>query len=272
MVLANLPNIRSGAGLFWKLKDEPVYCFTIRDSGAPTNPNRIDIQAGKVESEKMKNAQIREGTEETVIVKKNSNKISMGVPNSIKDTKTEENLKNRYAKLARRTNSHIKSYDSNFYYNSNISKPVDLPSYELEDDYISGYTIEFQNDISIELICSLTIDFEKDLLMTESEYKIYDIEYYIDQKGNVKYHNRPSILLNIDTGYFVIYHCGFIKDQGYISNIHSVLSRNFGWDMKNVKTPATSKVQSILKYDSACDEVQNTLVSDDYINKLSSIF
>ena len=71
----DLPDMRFGAGLLMNLKGEDKFLLPVRDAGAPSQPKRLDGQMGiKEQDESVEEAQAREGTEETVLVREDGGK------------------------------------------------------------------------------------------------------------------------------------------------------------------------------------------------------
>jgi|AntRauMinimDraft_3_1070383.scaffolds.fasta_scaffold02715_1 hypothetical protein len=265
----NLPNIRYGAGLIWTIKEKPIYILPIRDEGAPTDNMKIDGQMGTVENENIEETQFREGTEEMVIIRETDSKSELGVPRCIKDTEYEVNLKQMYKKAESDSNSSLPKIDSVFYYNADIKTSHQLPTKEINSEYKTGYTFKIHDDtLAEELINNLVLDISIDKLIS-GEYKLYDLESM--ESENIIYFDRPTAILNYETGRIIISRYGDIQYDGSITGLKQFLQTEYNWDLED-EILSTCKVQSQLIQNNNVDtDVKNILIDNKYVAELRTI-
>lgn len=262
-----IPSLDYGAGLVHKLYDQPVVILPIRDKMAPTDPKMIDCQTGHIEDENLVSAQIREGTEETIIIREYDDDIQLGVPNMIKNTEFERDLKHYYEVARCDNSSPLPEYDSTFYYECDISTPDRLPTKSINENYDTGYTLNFAEEkVTEELINQLTIGIEIDDLVS-GNYSVYDIEN--TTYPEYRHFDRPVLLLNYKTGKSHIFKSGDILETFNILDVEDFLQRELGWDIK--EQIATYKVQSILYCLESNRSIKREIVDDRYLEKLSKV-
>jgi hypothetical protein len=235
-----LDKIRFGAGLSWKIENSPTFIFPFRDSGAPTSPSRLDANSGRVGNESLKSAQIREGTEETILVRD----TTLLIPSVIENTIFEENLLNRVKNVSDFDNSiEINDYD---YIDSNICTPSNISSMKVEENYSTGFIFESNSDISIELINDLELDLDYKKLLTE--YQLYDIEYDDSDNSSMNHFSRNTIIINLEDYEFVVYDDGDIKFRDDLNLFRDFVVEDYDKNLeKDLSTIKVSKRLS--KYD-----------------------
>lgn len=263
-----IPNLTYGAGLFWKIENSTELIFPIRDDSAPSSPCKVDCQIGYVGDESLISAQIREGTEETVILRDRSGETQLGIPSFIKDTKFEESLKYYYESAVCDSSSPLKQYDSTFYYKCKLKEPRDFPIKTINSEYETGYVFNFNNDtITEELINMMSIELETEELKS-GDYYIYDLEN--TTHSGYQHFNRPVILLDYQTGDTLLFKSGEVKFEDDISNLRSYLTNTLGWELND--SISTCKVQAILQsFEKTSSNVRKELIDEEYIKNLSII-
>lgn len=262
-----LPNLKYGAGLVWKIQNSPVLILPIRDEEAPVDPARIDCQTGKVEDEGPVSAQIREGTEETVIVRERDEKVELGIPTLIEDTKFEESLKYYYEGARCDDSSPLPDYDSTFYYESSVCLPQGLPEKSLNSEYKTGYLMNFENNtVTEELLNQMTVGLDLSDLIS-GDYNVYDIENM--KYPEYKHFDRPVLFLNYENGECSAYKSGDLMYQCHVSEFKQFLKSDMDWEVDD--EISTCKVQGILHCLECSESVDNELVHDEYINRLESV-
>lgn len=267
MTQIGLPDLKYGAGLVWKVQDSPVLMLPVRDEKAPADPARIDCQTGKIEDEDLVSAQMREGTEETAIVRESDEKVELGIPTLIKDTKFEESLKYYYEGARCDDSSPLPEYDSTFYYESSICLPCGLPEKSLNSEYKTGYLMNFENDtVTEELLNQMTVGLDLSDLIT-GDYTIYDIENMRYPEYN--HFDRPVLLLNYENGECSAYKSGDMIYQGHVSEFRRFLKSDMDWEVDD--EISTCKTQAVLHCLECCESVDDELVQDDYIDRLRSV-
>ncbi len=261
----NLPDKREGAGLIWNLSGNLV--MPLRDNGPIAQPKRLDGQMGRVEDEKVKVAQAREGTEETALVCEGDT-TELGVPENIRDTELEHNLVRTYRRAGGDENSSLPEIDDVFYYEASQEVPENMPQAEVDAGHITGYTYEVTDDISEERINDLKIDVDP-REVSSGELAIYDLEHMVND-GEVTHFDRPVAMLDPEQDEIEIYRNGEKQYQGGVAGLSDFLEEEYGWDMSDVDRPATAKVQARLDaYDGRLgEETGEVLVNDQYMEAL----
>jgi hypothetical protein len=268
-----IPNTRFGAGLVTKLENRDALVLPVRDSGAPSQPKRLDGQMGiKEKDESVWGAQSREGTEETVVIRRKDGKVEIGVPETIKDTELEENLVNTYEEALRDAESPLPEADGKFYYEASQEVGEGMPSTEVESGgYETGYTWEISDDVSMELMNDHIVDLDYDEIVN-GDLEIYDLESMETDEG-VMHFNRPTAILEPTRDQITVFRGGEIKYRGEVEGFRDFLSEEYGWDMEDVDTPATAKVQARLDAygEELGDQTSDEFVNEQYMEALSDI-
>ena len=272
---ADLPNMRFGVGLLTRLEGEDKFVLPVRDNGPIAMPKRIDGQMGvKEQDESIEEAQSREGSEETAFVKETEDETLLGVPTTIQGTELEDNLFETYQRASLDEDSPLPDFDGVFYFEASQEVPDGMSTVEAEDEgYETGYTWEIDEDVSMELMNDhmVGIGYEE---IVEGEIDIYDIEYMETDEGAIHF-NRPTVLLEPTEDQVTVFRSGEKEYEGDVEGFRDHLSNEYGWDMEEVGTPATAKVQARMhayKDDASegnlGDQSSEQLINDEYMNRL----
>lgn len=263
-----LPDTRNGAGLLWNLHGTHV--LPIRDNGPIAQPKRIDGQMGMVEDELVKDAQTREGTEETAIVREHDGQVELGIPSLIKGTEMEENLIETYKTAREDENSPLPELDGTFTYGATQQVPDGMPTKEADAGHLTGYTYEVTDDVSQELMNDLSVDLYADDLL-DGDLAVYDLEHMEDD--NVIHFDRPVALLDPQDDEIAVYRGGELEYNGDVAGFQDFLEDEYDWDMSDIETPATAKVQARLDAygDELGEQTSETLVDDAYMDGIAQI-
>lgn len=268
-----LPNTRFGAGLLTKLEGDEAFVLPIRDAGAPNQPMRIDGQMGiKEKDESVESAQTREGTEETVFVKENNGSTKIGVPESIRGTELEHNLVRTYRNARRDQESPLPEADGVFYFESSQTVGEGMPSVEIENGgYESAYTWEVTDGASMELMNDQEVAVNMGEI-TSGDVSVYDLEYMQTDEGVIHF-DRPTALLEPTEDRISVFKGGEIEYEGDIAGFDEFLQEEYGWDMDEVETPATAKVQARMDAygEQLGDQTSEHLVKDEYMKAVSRL-
>ena len=267
-----LPDTRFGAGLLTRLEGEDSFVLPVRDAGAPSQPKRIDGQMGIVEDEKIKEAQAREGTEETVFVREDGESVEIGVPETIRGTELEYNLIRTYRNAGRDEGSPLPEADGVFYFEASQEIGEGMPSTEIEQGrHETGYTVEVTDDVSTELMNDHVVEIGYDEII-DGEVSVYDLEH-MEDGDDVIHFDRPTVLLEPTQDQLKVFRSGNLEYNGDVSGFTGFLAEEYGWDMEEVETPATAKVQA--RMDAYGDELgEQTLqefVNEEYMEAVSNL-
>lgn len=268
-----LPDTRFGAGLLTRLENEDAFVLPVRDAGAPSQPKRLDGQMGiKEKDESVEGAQAREGTEETVFVRENEDSTEIGVPETIRDTELEHNLIRTYRNAQRDDGSPLPEADSVFYFESSQEVPEGLPTMEAEaGGYETGYTWEVTEDASMELMNDHVVDFSYEDIM-EGDINVYDLEHMETDDGVIHF-DRPTALLEPTEDQIAVFKSGELEYHGDVAGFGDFLQGEYDWDMDEVDTYATAKVQARMDAygDKLGSQTSEELVNDKYMNAVSDL-
>ena len=267
-----LPDSRFGAGLLTRLESEDVFVLPVRDAGAPSQPMRIDGQMGIVEDEKIKDAQAREGTEETVFVKENGDSAEIGVPETIRGTDLEENLVRTYRNAGKDGSSPLPEVDGVFYFEASQEVGEGMPSTEIEQGrHETGYTVEVADDVSTELMNDHVVDIGYEEIV-DGNISVYDLEHMETDDGVIHF-DRPTAILEPTEDQITVFRSGEREYRGDIEGFREHLSQEYGWEMGDVETPATAKVQARLDAygDELGEETSEEFVNDEYMEAVSNL-
>lgn len=267
-----LPDTRFGAGLLNKL-DEEAFVLPVRDAGAPSQPKRLDGQMGiKEKDESIEGAQAREGTEETVFVRENDDSVEIGVPETIRDTELEHSLVRTYRNAQRDEGSPLPDADGVFYFESSQKVPEGMPSMEAEaGGYETGYTWEVTDDASMELMNDHEVEFSSDDIL-EGDINAYDLEHMETDDGVIHF-DRPTALLEPTKDTISVFRGGELEYRGDVEGFSDFLEDQYDWDMDEVETYATAKVQARMDAygDELGDEVRSEFVNEEYMRGISEL-
>lgn len=265
----NLPNKREGAGLIWNIDGK--LAMPIRDNGPIPQPKRLDGQMGRVEDEKVKEAQEREGTEETAIVREGEG-AELGVPENIRGTELEHNLVRTYRRAGSDEGSSLPEVEDVFYYEASQQVPEGMSSTEVDAGHVTGYTFEITDDISEERINELAVGVDSEEIQ-EGDLALYDLEHMVGEDGEVTHFDRPVAFLDPQEDEIAVYRSGELQYQGEVSGLKDFLEEEYEWDMSDVDHPATAKVQARLNAygDRLGKQTRETFVNDAYMEALSEI-
>ena len=268
-----LLDTRFGAGLLTKLDGDDAFVLPIRDAGAPNQPMRIDGQMGiKEKDESVESAQAREGTEETVFVKENDGSTKIGVPESIRGTELEHNLVRTYRNARKDQESPLPEADEVFYFESSKNVGEGMPAVEIENGgYESAYTWEVTDSASMELMNDHEVELTREELAS-GDVSVYDLEYMEAEDGVIHF-DRPTALLEPTEDRISVFKGGEMAYEGDIAGFEKFLQEEYGWDMDEVDTPATAKVQARLDAygDELGDQTSKQLVNDEYMKAVSGL-
>jgi len=269
-----LPDTRLGAGLLTKLQGTDSYIVSIRDDGPIAQSKRADGQMGiKEKDESIERAQAREGTEEAVFVKETEGFVELGVPETIRGTELEHNLVRTYRTAGRDETSPLPEADGVFYFEASQEVPEGMPTMEAENGgYRTGYTWEvLDGDVSKELMNDHVVDLERGDIM-ERDISVYDLEYMETDEG-VTHFNRPTALLEPKQDRIAVFRGGQLEYEGDVEGFQDFLQDEYGWDMDEVNTPATAKVQARMDAygDQLGQQTSREFVNDKYMQGISGI-
>jgi len=267
-----LPDTRFGAGLLNKLEGEEAFLLPVRDAGAPSQPMRLDGQMGIVEDEKIKEAQNREGTEETVFVREDGDSAEIGVPETIRGTELEHNLVRTYRNAGRDENSPLPEADGVFYFEASQEIGEGMPSTEIEQGrHETGYTVEVTDDVSTELMNDHVIDIGYDEIV-DGDISVYDLEH-MEDGDDVIHFDRPTALLEPTEDEIKVFRGGELEYDGDVAGFTDFLSEEYDWDMDEVETPATAKVQARMDAygDELGEQTSEEFVNDEYMEAVSAL-
>lgn len=264
----DLPDKREGAGLIWNISGKLV--MPVRDNGPIAQPKRLDGQMGRVEDEKVKVAQAREGTEETALVREGET-TELGVPENIRGSELEHNLVRTYRRAGSDQNSSLPEIDDVFYFEASQEIPENMPQAEVDAGHLTGYTYEITDDISEERMNDLKIDVDPQQV-SEGDLAIYDLEHRVND-GEVTHFDRPVAMLDPEEDQIEIYRNGERQYQGDVAGLSDFLEEEYSWDMSDVDHPATAKVQTRLDAynDRLGENTGEVLVNDQYTEALEEI-
>lgn len=266
-----LLDTRFGAGLLNKLEGEDAFVLPVRDAGAPSQSMRLDGQMGIVEDEKIKQAQAREGTEETVFVREDGDSAEIGVPETIRGTELEYNLVRTYRNAGRDENSPLPEADGVFYFEASQEVGEGMPSTEIEQGrHETGYTIEKTDDVSTELMNDHVIDIGYDEIV-DGDISVYDLEH-MEDGDEVIHFDRPTALLEPTEDRIKVFRGGELKYDGDVKGFTDFLTEEYDWDMDGVETPATAKVQARMdayKDDELGEQTADEFINDEYMEAVS---
>lgn len=267
-----LPDIRFGAGLLTRLAGD-AFVLPVRDAGAPSQPMRIDGQMGiKEKDESIEEAQAREGTEETVFVREKEDSVEIGVPETIRDTDLEHNLVRTYRNAGRDEESPLPEADGVFYFEASQEVGEDMPRTEAESGgYETGYTWEKTDDISMELMNDHVVDFTVDEVL-DGDMAVYDLEHMETEDG-VNHFDRPTAVLEPTEDRIAVIRGGEVEYRGDVEGFTDFLSEEYDWDMDEVDTPATAKVQARLDAygDELGPQTSEEFINDEYMNTVTGL-
>jgi|GEM_PF-1998216 len=267
-----LPDIRFGAGLLTRLA-EHEFVLPVRDAGAPNQPMRIDGQMGiKEKDESIEEAQAREGTEETVFVREREGSVEIGVPETIRDTDLEYNLVRTYRNARRDEESPLPEADSVFYFEASQEVGDRMPTTEAESGgYETGYTWEKTDDISMELMNDHEVDISVEDVL-DGDITVYDLEH-METDDEVVHFDRPTAVLEPTEDMIAVIRGGKIEYRGSVDGFTDFLDEEYGWDMGEVDTPATAKVQARLNAygDELGPQTSEEFINDEYINTVTGL-
>lgn len=267
-----LPDTRFGAGLLNKLEGEDTFVLPVRDGGAPSQPMRLDGQMGIVEDEKIKEAQAREGTEETVFVRENDGSAEIGVPKTIRGTDLEHNLVRTYRNAQRDESSPLPEADDVFYFEASQEVGEGMPSTEIEQGrHETGYTVEVTDDTSTELMNDHVVDFSYEDIV-DGDVNVYDLEHMETDDGVIHF-DRPTAILEPTEDKISVFRGGEPEYQGDVAGFTDFLSEEYDWDMDEVETPATAKVQARMDAygDKLGEQTSEEFVNDEYMEAVSAL-
>lgn len=251
-----------GSGLFWELSDSPVCIFVVRDEGTEYYPGTIDTQSGKIESESPIDTQLREGTEETVIVNKDS--MEIGSPSFV-GVDIVQNLVDCYNRFLSESNI-VSDFDSVFKYSASLDVPDNFPrATDIHPEYETGYVLDLLYDDFIvkDFLNRMRIDISLDDFI-DGNYSIVDIEYN-DRAGVL---DRPVLFLNYKTGDIHIFQSMKLQYSGTIADFRSYRRDVLGWDDVSPRL-SSPKVQQILyTKDNVNEDVYNELVDEDFVRSI----
>lgn len=269
-----LPDTRLGAGLLTKLQGMDSFIVSIRDDGPIAQSKRADGQMGiKEKDESIEDAQAREGTEEAVFVKETEDSTELGIPETIRGTELEHNLVRTYRTAGRDESSPLPEADEVFYFEASQEVPEGMPTMEAEDGgYRTGYTWEvLDGDVSKELMNDHVVDMSREDILG-GDINVYDLEY-MESDGEVTHFNRPTALLEPKQDRVAVFRGGDLEYEGDVEGFQDFIQDEYDWDMDDVGTPATAKVQA--RMDAYGDELgQQTsreFVNDEYMQGISRI-
>ena len=267
-----LPDTRFGAGLLTKL-DEDAFVLPVRDAGAPSQPMRIDGQMGiKEKDESIEEAQTREGTEETVFVRERDDSVEIGVPETVRDTDLEYNLVRTYRNAGRDEGSPLPEADGVFYFEASQEVGDRMPTTEAESGgYETGYTWERTDDVSMELMNDHEVDFSTEEVL-DGDIAVYDLEH-IETDDGVVHFDRPTAVVEPIEDRIAVFRGGEVEYRGDVDGFTDFLSEEYDWNMDEVDTPATVKVQARLDaYDKDLDpQTSEEFINDEYMNTVSAL-
>lgn len=267
-----LPDTRFGAGLLTRLEGEDAFVLPVRDAGAPSQPMRLDGQMGIVEDEKIKEAQAREGTEETVFVRENDGSAEIGVPETIRDTELEHNLVRTYRNAGRDESSPLPEADGVFYFEASQEVGEGMPSTEIEQGrHETGYTVEVTDDVSTELMNDHVVDFSYEDIV-DGDISVYDLEHMETDDGVIHF-DRPTALLEPTEDQISVFRGGELEYRGDVAGFTDFLSEEYDWDMEEIETPATAKVQARMDAygDELGEQTSEEFVNDEYMDAVSAL-
>lgn len=268
-----LPETRFGAGLLTKLEGGDAFVLPIRDNGPIAQPKRIDGQMGiKEKDESVEEAQAREGTEETAFVRETEDLVELGIPETVRGTRIGENIVETYKTAGRDEGSPLPAIDGLFYFDASQVVPEGMPSVEAErGGYETGYTWEVTDDVSMELMNDHEVAVSREDIF-EGDIKVYDLEHMETDDGVVHF-DRPTALLEPTEDRIAVFRSGELQYQGDVSGFRDFLSEEYSWDMSDVETAATAKVQA--RMDAYGDELGSQtaeeFVNDAYMEGVSGI-
>lgn len=265
-----LPESRNGAGLLWNMNGTHV--MPIRDNGPIAQPKRADGQMGMVEDELVKNAQAREGTEETAIIRYEDDRVELGVPSLIEGTPLEENLLDTYQTAREDDNSPLPAIDGTFTYDAAQETPDGMPQKEVDAGHVTAYTYEVTDSVSQELMNDLAIDIEPEEIK-DGSMEVYDLEHMTTDDDDVIHFDRPVAMLDAEDDTITVYRSGQQDYHGPVDEFESFLEDEYDWEMTNVTAPATAKVQARLDAygDQLGDTTEDVMVNQAYMQGLSAI-
>lgn len=273
-----LPDTRFGAGLLTRLEGEDTFVLPVRDDGPIAMPKRIDGQMGvKEKDEAIEEAQAREGTEETAFVKETEEGNYLGVPNTIEGTELEDNLVDTYNTARSDEGSPLPEVDGVFYFEASQEVPDGMSVAETEKEgYETGYTWEISGDVSMELMNDHVVDIDSEEIL-KGDISVYDIEHMETDDGAVHF-DRPTVLLDPTDDDVAVFRGGEKQYRGDVEGFRDHLANEYGWDMDEVDTMATAKVQARLNAyeDDAVEEElgeqsARELVNQDYKEAISEL-
>lgn len=268
-----LPGMRFGAGLLNKLEGGEAFVLPVRDDGPIAQPKRIDGQMGiKEKDESIERAQAREGTEETAFVRETGDTVELGIPETLRGTELQDNLGDTYRKARRDDSSPLPQIDGIFYFEASQEVPAGMPTVEAEQGgYETGYTWEVTDDVSMELVNDHEVGIGLEEIVS-GDIVPYDLEHMVTDEGVIHF-DRPTVLLEPTDDQITVFRSGEIEYQGDVSGFRDFVSSNYGWDMSEVETAATAKVQA--RMDAYGDELGSQtaeeFVNDEYMEAVSGL-
>lgn len=269
-----IPDTRLGAGLLTKLQRDDSFIVSIRDDGPIAQSKRADGQMGiKEKDESIERAQAREGTEEAVFVRETGDSTELGVPETIRSTELEHNLVKTYRAAGRDESSPLPEADGVFYFEASQEVPEGMPSMEADDGgYRTGYTWEvLDGDVSKELMNDHVVNLKRGDIM-EGDINVYDLEY-MESEGEVTHFNRPTALLEPKQDRIAVFREGDLEYEGDVEGFQDFLEEEYDWDMDEVDTPATAKVQARMDAygDKLGQQTSREFVNDKHMQAISGI-
>ena len=267
-----LPDTRFGAGLLTRLEGEDAFVLPVRDAGAPSQRKRLDGQMGIVEDEQIKDAQNREGTEETVFVREDGDSAEIGVPETIRGTDLEHNLVRTYRNAGKGEDSPLPEADGVFYFEASHEVGEGMPSTTIEEErHETGYTVEVTEDVSTELMNDHVVDIGYDEIV-DGDISVYDLEH-MEDGDDVIHFDRPTVLLEPKEDSIKIFRGGELEYDGEVAGFTDFLSEEYDWNMDEVETPATAKVQARMDAygDELGEQTSEEFVNDEYMEAVSAL-
>jgi hypothetical protein len=268
-----LPDTRFGTGLITRLEGEDSFVMPVRDDGPIPMPKRLDGQMGiKEKDESVEEAQAREGTEETVFVREEDGETQIGAPETIRGTELEHNLVRTYRTARRDGESPLPEIDDVFYFGASQEVGEGMPKTEAEEGgYETGYTWEVSDDVSKELMNDHVVDIDSQEIL-EGGIEVYDLEYMEDE-GEVQHFDRPTAVLDPVEDEIAVFRSGELQYCGEVEDFRDFLSEEYGWDMGQVDTLATAKVQARMDAygDELGDQSYQEFVDQEYMEAVSRL-
>ena len=267
-----LPDTRFGAGLLTRLEGEDAFVLPVRDAGAPSQRKRLDGQMGIVEDEQIKDAQNREGTEETVFVREDGDSAEIGVPETIRGTDLEHNLVRTYRNAGKGEDSPLPEADGVFYFEASQEVGEGMPSTTIEEErHETGYTVEVTEDVSTELMNDHVVDIGYDEIV-DGDISVYDLEH-MEDGDDVIHFDRPTVLLEPQEDQIKVFRGGELEYDGEVAGFTDFLAEEYDWNMDEVETPATAKVQARMDAygDELGEQTSEEFVNDEYMEAVSAL-